>query len=127
MGIAPGPWGERGPWPSRGGFWGQRMQDAGRRRGGRRSRQGIDSRTNACNFITNLGTSVGGHWRGCSPAVGGLRGWAARQGLGAPYKGPGAAGDGGAPPLLLAELWGEGGGPRSAPLFLGAAAPHPSL
>lgn len=96
------------------------MQDAGRRCGGRWSRQGIDSRTNACNFITNLSTSVGGHWRGCSPALGGLRGWAARQGLGGTLqRGWGWLG-------LGAELWGEGSGPCSAPLFLGAAAP-PSI
>lgn len=35
-------------------------------RGGGWSRQGIDSRTNACNFITNLSMSIGGHLRGCS-------------------------------------------------------------
>lgn len=48
---------------------GQRRQGAGRQRGGGWSRQGIDSRTNACNFITNLSTSVGGRLRGCSRAI----------------------------------------------------------
>lgn len=100
------------------GQWAQ--QGVGRQRGGGGSRQGIDSRTNACNFITNLGMSFGGHLWGCSQAIwlhagrlpGGL-GQPHRQGRGerVPFR---EAGD---PTLFWIGLWERGADPYSFPVF----------
>lgn len=49
------------------GQWAQ--QGVGRQCSSGGSRQGIDSRTNACNFITNLSMSIRGHLWGCSQAI----------------------------------------------------------
>lgn len=100
------------------GHWAQ--QGVGRKHSGSGSKQGIDSRTNACNFITNLGMSTGGHLWGCSQAIwlyGGrlLGGWDTptdRGGeKGVPFE---EAED---PTLLWIRLWERGAAPYSFPIF----------
>lgn len=49
------------------GEWARQSVD--RQRSSSGSRQGIDSRTNACNFITNLSMSIRSHLWGCSQAI----------------------------------------------------------